>query len=394
MASHTPHPLHIVVDYSAAIHQGAGIGRYTRSLVTALLAQDSVNRYTLLHARTDPASREALTSHLPPNARTFQIGLPLRWFTLVWYRWRLPLPLQGLVGPWDLYHSPNFTLPRLRGGRSIVTIHDLSFLRVPQFAEPRLRRYLMVAVPKAVRQADGVLADSATTRRDIQDLLGVPPTRIQVIHAACDGQFRRVTDATRLDEARHRLVLPARYILSVGTLEPRKNFEGLIRAYALLLQERPHLPHHLVVAGRPGWLGQGTLRAVEETGLAGRIHVRQNVEDEDLPALYSMADLFVFPSWYEGFGLPPLEAMACGVPVIASDRGSLPEVLGDAARYMAPEDLQGIARAIAELLDNSLERDRLAQRGLKQAGQFSWARSAEKLLAVYQQLAGSGPGVS
>jgi len=381
-------PLHIVVDFSAAIHQRAGIGRYTRNLIRAALAQDRANRYTLLHSRASPEAITAATDPLPSNARTLQVPLSPRWFTLLWHRWRVPMPLRSLVGPWDIYHSPDFVLPRVRGGRTIVTVHDLSFLRTPQFAEPGLRRYLAKAVPKAVREADLVLADSAATQADIQELLHVSPAKIQVVHAACDERIRRVTEVGTLQEVQQRLGLPRPYILSLGTLEPRKNFEGLIRAYHALVQAHPDVPHHLVIVGGKGWLYEGIFRARAETGLADRIHILTEVGDEDLPAVYSMADVFTFPSWYEGFGMPPLEAMACGVPVVASPRGSLPEVLGDAALYADPENVEEIAEAMSRLLEDGQVRAALVQRGHKQVQRFSWERSAQDLIALYHSLAG------
>lgn len=387
MLGQSASPLHIVVDFTAAFHQGAGIGRYTRSLIQAVLARDVTNRYTLLHARTDPDARRRLAQTLPSHARLVQVPLGPRWFTLLFHRWQLPFPLTALVGPWDLYHSPDFVLPRLRGGKTLVTVHDLSFLRVPQFADPNLRRFLARAVRRSVDRADGVLADSKATRDDLVDLLSVPRERIQVVYAACDAHFRRVEDPRVLEETRKRLGLPPRYILSLGTLEPRKNFEGLIQAYGALLRLRPGTEEDLVLVGRRGWLYEGIDRAVAETGLRERVHVRTNVADEDLPAVLSMATLFAFPSWYEGFGLPPLEAMACGVPVVASDRGSLREVLENAACTVAPEDPEGIARALAALLDDEPARRALAACGPLQAARFSWGRSAEVLLSVYRRVA-------
>lgn len=380
-------PLHIVVDFTAAFHQGAGIGRYTRSLIQAALARDTVDRFTLLHAHAGSEARRRMEEALPPHARLTSVPLSPRWFTLLFHRWQLPLPLAALVGPWDLYHSPDFVLPRLRGGKTLVTVHDLSFLRFPQFADPDLRRFLTNAVRRSVRQADGILADSLATRDDLVDLLGVPRERIRVVHAACDAHFRRVEDRQTLEEVRSRLGLPPRYILSVGTLEPRKNFDGLVRAYAALLRMRPETREDLVLAGRRGWMYEGIYRAVEEPGLGKRVHILTDVSDDDLPAVLSMATLFAFPSWYEGFGLPPLEAMACGVPVVASDRGSLGEVLGNAACTVAPEDPEDIARALAALLDDELARRALGACGPAQAARFDWGRSAETLLDVYRRVA-------
>lgn len=380
-------PLHIVVDFTAAFHQGAGIGRYTRSLIQAALARDTVDRFTLLHARADPGARRHMEAALPPHARLAQVPLGPRWFTLLFHRWRLPLPLAALVGPWDLYHSPDFVLPRLRGGKTLVTVHDLSFLRFPQFADPGLRRFLASAVERSVRQADGILADSVATRDDLMDLLAVPRERVRVVYAACDAHFRRVEDPQTLQEVRTRLDLPPCYILSVGTLEPRKNFDGLVRAFAALLRMRPETREGLVLVGRRGWMYEGIHRAVEDTGLRERVRILTDVSDDDLPAVLSMATLFAFPSWYEGFGLPPLEAMACGVPVVASDRGSLREVLGNTACTVVPEDPEGIARALAALLDDELARRALAACGPAQAARFDWNRSAETLLDVYRRVA-------
>ncbi|MBC7222665.1 MAG: glycosyltransferase family 4 protein [Anaerolineae bacterium] len=380
------------MDFSAALHQRAGIGRYARSLVRTALARDEVNRYTLLHTRASPEVRQRLAQSMPARARFLQLPLGHRWFALLFHRWWLPLPLTALVGHWDVYHSPDFVLPRLRGGRTLVTVHDLSFLRVPQFADPNLRRFLTRAVPRSVRQADVILADSAATRDDLVELLRVPQERIRVVHAACDPHFRRVEDPQTLGRVRRRLGLPSRYILSVGTLEPRKNFDGLVRAYGHLLSIRPHTEEDLVLVGRPGWLYEGIYQAVTEAGLGERVHILTDVADEDLPAVLSMATLFSFPSWYEGFGLPPLEAMACGVPVVASDRGSLREVLGEAACRVSPDDSQGIALAMATLLDDEAARKALAACGLAQAARFDWGRSAEALLEIYGALAGPASG--
>ncbi len=384
---HSALPLHIVVDFTAAFHQGAGIGRYTRSLIQAALARDAVDRFTLLHARADPEARHRMERALPPHARLLQVPLAPRWFTWLFHRWQLPLPLTALVGRWDLYHSPDFVLPRLRGGKTMVTVHDLSFLRFPQFADPGLRRFLARAVGRSVRRADGVLADSVATRDDLVDLLGVPRERVRVVYAACDPHLRRVEDPGVLAETRRRLGLPSRYILSVGTLEPRKNLDGLVRAYAALLRLRPETVEDLVLVGRRGWMYEGIDRAIRETGLGRRVHILTGVSDDDLPAVLSMATLFAFPSWYEGFGLPPLEAMACGVPVVASDRGSLREVLGNAACTVAPEDPEGIARALAALLDDEAARLALGACGPAQAAHFDWGRSAEALLDAYRRVA-------
>ncbi len=337
----------IAIDYTPAVAQGAGIGRYTRGLVTALADIDTTNRYVLFCAASLPKSAQ-----WPANFTWRHSPLPARWLTIGWYRLHLPLPADLLAGQCDLYHAPDFNLPPLHRARGIVTIHDLSFLRVPECADPRLRAFLERTTPVAVARASRVLADSENTRRDLIALLGVPATKVSVVTPAVESRFRRETDEARLAAVRERYRLPERFILSLGTLEPRKNFIGLIRAYSRLRHLRT-LPHALVIAGRPGWLYEAIYQAVEREHLTDAVRFLGFVADADLPALYSLADLFVYPSRYEGFGIPVLEAMACGVPVITSDNSSLPEVAGDAARLVHAEDTDMLAQAMAAVIEDT-----------------------------------------
>ncbi len=377
--------LRIGIDYTAAVQQRAGIGRYTRNLVRALAAIDRENEYVLFAAvgRGRPVDED-----WPSNFRVRSVPLSDRTMAILWHRLRVPLPIEAFIGPVDLFYSPDFVLPPTRA-RTVLTVHDLSFVRMPECADPNLRAYLNKAVPRSVHRADLVLADSQNTKRDLVELLGVNPQQIEVIYPGVEERFRPIEDQALLENVRRRYDLPARFILGLGTLEPRKNFPRLIEAFASL-QVGKFASLHLVIAGRPGWLYEGIFAAVERLGLEGKVAFPGFIADEDLPALYNLAELFVFPSLYEGFGLPPLEAMACGVPVVASNSSSLPEVVGEAALTVDPMDVKGLAEAMGRLLDDGALRKRMIERGLERARTFTWEGAARKLVSVYNGLAFAG----
>jgi glycosyltransferase involved in cell wall biosynthesis len=369
----------VAIDYTPAIRQGAGIGRYTRGLVDALTDLDRENQYVLFCAGEMP-SREAW----PPNFLIRRSVIPSRWLTAGWHKIGLPIPAELLTGYCDLFHSTDFVLPPLKRARGIVTIHDLSFIRLPGCSDPGLRGYLDKSVPKAVRAAHRVLADSWNTRNDLIDLLQVHPDKVSVVPGAVDTIFSPVDDLARLGQARARYQLPDRFIISVGTLEPRKNYPRLISAYARL-RRQTGLPHKLVIVGRPGWLYDDIYKSVRAESVGEQVRFLGFVPDSDLAALYTMADLMVFPSLYEGFGIPPLEAMACGTPVVSSNNSSLPESVGGAALTVSAEDTEAIADAMAQVLEDDRCRARMIELGRQQAAKFTWHAAARSLLAAYSQ---------
>ena len=265
----------------------------------------------------------------------------------------------------------------------VVTIHDLSFLRVPQCADPGLRQYLTERTPPSVARARRVLADSQNTRRDLIELLDVTPEKVSVVYAGVEPRFRPVRDLERLEQVRQRYHLPELFVLFVGTIEPRKNLGRLLSAYAQM-RRQTGLPHQLVLSGSNGWLYEEIYDKVSRDGLQEDVVFPGFVADEDLPALYTLADLFVFPSLYEGFGLPPLEAMSCGTPVVASNNSSLPEVLGSAALFVDAEDVEGLADAMARVLGDAMVRTRLADLGRAQAARFTWEDAARQLVKAYE----------
>ncbi len=373
--------MHITIDYTPAAHQRAGIGRYARGLVDALAGLNPPHQFTLLVLGR--AGLYHLPAHLPRNFRLRIVPLSDRWATVLWYRLRLPFPVEILAGRADLFHGPSFTLPpSLAPG--MVTVHDLSFLRYPQGAHPPLLAWLGKAVPRSLRRARHVLADSENTRADLMELMHIPPERITVIGAGVDDRFRPVRDPAVLKKTQQRYRLPERFVLGMSTLEPRKNFTGLIAAFDQLACNPAHADVQLVIAGGKGWNYEPIFAAARSSPFRGRIHLPGFVADEDLPSLYSLARLFAFPSHYEGFGIPVLEAMACGTPVVCANNSSLPEVAGDAALMAGAADVPGLASAIEGILVDSSLRERLIERGFAQARRFTWEAAARRLLAVYE----------
>lgn len=370
--------MRIAIDYTPALRQGAGIGRYTRGLVDGLRALSPADSITLLVA-ADAAGQGAAAA---PPFSIRRIPLTGRQQAVLWHRLHLPLPADWFAGDVDIYHSPDFVLPPLRRARGVMTVHDLSFLRAPECADPGLRRYLERAVPHALRRAARILADSSSTRHDLLTLLGIDAARIDVVYPGVGPAYQPVTDTAQRQTVRQRYGLDRPFILSVGTLEPRKNYERLIQAYAAA-QAAARLPHQLVIAGGRGWLYQSIFDTVEQSGLGSSVRFLGYVAETDLPTLYSLADIFVFPSRYEGFGIPVIESMACGAPVIAANNSSLPEAAGDAALLVAAEDVDGLAHALLRLLADDALRTTLRQRGFSQAARFTWASAAQSLLHAY-----------
>ena len=354
-----------------------GIGWSVTRLLGHLLKATSPHRFV---AFTNLAA-EAVQAEFghPPNLEVVSFQLPT--YT-AWEQVGLPIALARARV--DLFHAP-LGLPILCPVPAITTIHDLCFLTQPQTFTPRMRTYFRFALPAAARRAVIVLTVSEASKRALVELLGVPVTKIRVVPQAVAEEFVPVTDPGELRDVLARYRLPAEFLLYVGTLEPRKNVGRLIQACQRLWEQgRLELP--LVLAGRRGWMSQSIFDAAREAGLGARIIFPGYVARADLPALYSAARLFVYPSLCEGFGLPPLEAMACGTAVVASTATSLPEVLGDAARLVDPLDVDALARAIEEMVGDRALRERLRAAGLARAGTFRWASTAARVLELYDSV--------
>lgn len=288
--------------------------------------------------------------------------------------------MELFTGSVDLYHATDFVLPPARS-RTLLTVHDLSFVRVPEAASPPLKAYLDAVVPRSVRRADHILADSQATKDDLIDLYNTPAEKITVLLSGVDARFKPTINAT----VRQKYNIPDRpYIFSVGTVQPRKNYTRLIHALAALRSRGMDLG--LVIAGGAGWLQDPIYASISETQMEDYVRFIGFADDADLPALYSAARVTAVPSLYEGFGIPVLKSMACGTPVLTSNVSSLPEVAGDAALTVTPTDLEAIIDALQRLTSEESLRADLIAKGLARTRAFTWDRSAQQLHDIYLRM--------
>jgi glycosyltransferase involved in cell wall biosynthesis len=300
---------------------------------------------------------------------------------ILWEQLAQPLALrQSKV---DLLHAMAFAGPLLTPCPFVVTIYDLSFYRYPEAFRPWNRWYLGILTARSARRARRVITISESTKRDVVQLLGVPPDRVDVAYCGVDKVFRPLP-AAETAHFRNERALPDRFILFLGTLEPRKNVQRLIRAYGQWRQAAPDIPR-LVVAGGKGWYYDQIFAEVEHLGLTGDVIFPGYVIPQELPWWYNAADLFVYPSRFEGFGLPVLEAMACGTPVVTTNVASLPEVAGDAALLVSPDDEAQLVEAMRRALSEVSVRQEMVTKGLAHAADFTWTRTARQTLETYDR---------
>jgi glycosyltransferase involved in cell wall biosynthesis len=372
--------LRVALDYTPAISQVAGVGRYTRSLFDAMLGQAGERiEWTLWYSL-----EHAADARLPQADSVIGMPLPYRskWLNLAWHRLGLPIPLERYAGRASVIHGTDFVVPP-SSAPSVVTVHDLTYVLTPEFAYPRLRRYLTSAVPRSIDRAARVIAVSEATKRDICDFYEIAPHRVEVIHHAADPVFHEAT-TTEIMAAQAQFGLRRPYFTTVGTIEPRKDHKTLLKAFEQVHEAYPETS--LVIVGRVGWLAEDIVKAINEAASRMRVIHLQHVRDEALPALLGGSTGLVFPTRYEGFGLPLLEAMASGTAVIASDVPALREVAEDAALYAEPGSAETFAARMSELLDSET-RAELVDRGRARARQFSWERAASQHLRLYQEVA-------
>ena len=373
--------MHVVLDARYLARHESGVGHYTRRLIAGLAGIDRVNRYTCVVARDGPGLPVSQPNVSSWSTRvSFENHLTGDLWLLGYLPWRLAR--QGT----DVYHGPAVFLPLIkRGYRTVVTIHDLVSFLFPETVPRKYSLYMRLMTRLAVQTADRVIAVSRATQEDLRRILRVPTDRIVVIHEAVGPEFRVRPSPAALDAVVARYGLRRPYCLFVGNLEPRKNLARLIEAFALLKARRgPPADLQLALVGTRAWLYQGIFRAVEAHGLARDVAFTGYVPDADLPALYAAATCFVFPSVYEGFGLPVLEAMAAGTPVVASRAGAIPEVAGDAALLVDAARPGELAEALAAVVSDPALHDRLATAGLARAAHFDWETVARQTLEVYE----------
>lgn len=290
----------------------------------------------------------------------------------------------------DLAHV-QYIIPPIAPCPVVTTIHDVAFRRYPELFPLKHRLLLNLLIPFAAHHAAAVITGSEATRRDLMEFYGVPAEKVVVTPYAADPIYRPMDRNAARRAVRSRLGVPGPYVLSVGVLQPRKNLPRLVRAYNRASRD---FPHRLVIVGKEGWAGAELRQAVAQAPAGREPLFTGYVADADLPALYAGADVFAYPSLYEGFGLPPLEAMACGTPVLTSNVSSLPEVVGEAAVMVDPRDESALAAALRRLLSDPAGRERLAAAGIARARNFSWERTARETVAVYCRVLASRAGNS
>jgi glycosyltransferase involved in cell wall biosynthesis len=380
------------IGLEASILRSAGLGgiwRYTDSLIAALARIATPHRYSLLFVNK-PWARVAPPPVPSPSMRVVDVT-SISNFVFTFFCPPVPrgpfrrIAVDAFLGPVSVFHSINTAVLPQRQGRRVVTVHDLTCLLFPQL-HPVDRRVLFgLSIRRAAKLADAIIVPSAATGRDLAARFPSADHRIRVVpHAAGAAFVPRASEECAPLLARHAL-RPRDYLLFVGNIEPRKNLQALLDAYGVMRKGGRAGPP-LVIAGGAGWKNRGIHETAASSPFAGDIRFLGHVPDAELPTLVAGALGFVYPSLYEGFGLPPLEAMACGTPVITSNRSSLPEVVGDAAIVVDPDDRAALADAMATLVSDEALRDDLAERGLERARRFSWDETARRTIEVYESV--------
>lgn len=353
-----------------------GVGHYTLELARALAGMHPADQFELISPV--PFAQYVTDERTVPNL-TF---VKAKSSSVRGHWWSVGLPLYARRASLDLFHGTNFELPIWNRRRTVLTIHDLSALRYPELHRPRLARRARVRLPLAAKLAAAIITPTEAMKGEVCARLRLKPHKVTAIHEAPRAFFRPMPFPDGAD-IRKRLGVQDEFLLFVGTLEPRKNLLTVLKAFEQILRHTSLRPQ-LVIAGGEGWLMNETFSFLNESGINEHLLLTGYLDDQDLRALYSSCQAFIYPSLYEGFGLPPLEAMACGAPVIASRIDALQETVGEAAIMMDPLDVDGMAQRIIGLLQNAELRRKMIGRGPQHAAGFSWAKAAQATYEVYR----------
>ena len=367
----------ICIDIQTALNKPTGVGHYTIELVKNLakiIERDDLILFYINFIRKHPP-----VSGINATYKTFNV-LPERLVRRMWYYLNWP-SFNSLAGTADVFHFPDFVIPPLNKGKSVVTIHDMSFLRFPEYAPNRYARYLSKAVRSTAMKADFIITDSLFSKQEIESLLNIESSRLCHVYPGISSIFVK-RDRESIKPILSRVNIDRPYILLVATVEPRKNIPFLIDVF----EKIRGYDGYLVIAGRLGWKYEPIIKRMKNSQKANSIRYIKYVNDNELPALYSGADLFVFPSYYEGFGLPPLEAMACGIPVVSSAGGSLKEVLDGGACIIQNFNQDAWLEEITKLLFDSAFKAKRIAAGHRLIRKYTWENSASQILHIYNSL--------
>ena len=355
--------MRVAIDVQTTLGQKTGFGFYVKNLIRNLRIVDPKNKYILL----SPLSEKDLSTPQRFN----------------WDQFKFPKLAKAQDA--EILHQPCFSAPIFHSNmKVVVTIHDLIAIKFPRDITFFSSQFFGKWMPFSYHFADKIIAISEHTKKDIIKFLNIPEKKIRVIHLAAGSEFNENIATNKVERIRKKYNTGNKYLLHTGTLNPRKNLEFLILVFAEIIKTHPD--YNLVIAGKKGWYFEGLFKLVGDLNLKNKVKFVGYVPDEDSPALYKGAALFLFPSLYEGFGLPPLEAMACGCPVISSNTSSMPEVIGEEGILVSPKDKAAWVRIIKELLSNPNLRRKYIKYSLRQAKKFSWKKCAEETLKVYEEI--------
>jgi glycosyltransferase involved in cell wall biosynthesis len=368
--------MRIAIDAHSVGTQLAGNVTYITNLIEAFAEIDRENEYTIYVSRPDAYDRYA---DRWPNFIVRRIRDRNRVMRLLFsFHSKLRLHRTDIL-------FVQFNAPPFAPCKVVTAIHDLAFEHVPETFKFISRAQMKLTIRRTARESAHIVACSEYSRQDIIRTYHIAPEKVTTVHLAAPPHFAPVADQGVLNNVRRKYDLQGEFILGVGSIQPRKNLVRLVEAYSSLIDKGIDIPP-LVLVGKKAWLFEDSVRAAAAHGVADRVHFTGFVPEEDLPALYTLATCFVYPSFFEGFGIPPLEAMQCGTPVITGDRTSLPEVVGDAGIMVDPYDISAIAGAIERLVKDKSLRDELRQKGFDRAKMFSWQRAARKILDVFERV--------
>ena len=374
--------LKIGVGAQTLLEQSAGMTSYAFGLLSEILRQDKSNFYDFLLFRSFPKKPEYMFGMGKNFSYRYQRFFPFRLFHKL-YKWEIGIPLDLFFGSHDLYFFPNFVIYPHLGGKNIVVVPDLTFEKVPQYVDRQNVEFLKKFVPPSVAKADHIVTISNYTKGDLIQTYKVPDRKITVAYPGVDPVNFRPRGLEEIAAIKRKYAIEKPFILYLGTLEPRKNIPSILKAYAGLKNRQEY---SLVLAGKKGWLYEEIFQTVRKLGIEKEVIFTGYIPDDDRPILMAAAQLFVFPSFFEGFGMPVVEAQACGTPVVTSNTTSLPEAVGEGAILVDPENTNELKEAMEKILSSPKIANQLKEKGLQNARRFNWASSARKVIEIFNRL--------
>lgn len=367
--------------------QYSGVPEHTLNLVREIIRLDSNNEYQFFYNSISDV-RKRIPKFDNSNVKIIKWSYPNKILNYLFFKFLNWPKIDKYLGV-DLFFMPHINFVALSGkSKSLLIIHDLSFLKNPEFFSFKNNLWhRMINVKKLIKRVDKIVAVSENTKIDIINLCGVDEEKIDVIYPGINNDYKVVEDSQKLKKAKEKYNLPEKFILFLGTQEPRKNVEGVIEAYNVFRENNKNLnDYRLVIAGGKGWKGKKIFSSWEASKYKDDIRFLGYVDSEDKSGLYNLASVFVYPSFYEGFGFPPLEAMACGTPTITSFSSSLGEVSGGASLQVDPYNITDISMAIEQILTDKNLREDFVQKGIEHVKKFNWEKTAKRYLELFRQL--------